>query len=271
VKRGHGDGMQQDPLILSLLGAGVAHCQAVAAEHGGLLASLFLAGLFGSLTHCVGMCGPFVLTQTLARLEALPADRLREFHRLAGAALVPYHLGRATTYAGLGALAAALAAGAIRVTGLRWLSAALLLLAALLFLGYAFSRIGWRLPARRASPVAGAGSGEGWWARSLGKIARPLFARPIGWRGYLLGVALGFLPCGLLYGALAAAAASGRPLVAAFGMLAFSLGTVPALLAVALAGHVAGQQLRGIALRAVPLLMLANAAALSYLAWRTVG
>ena len=100
-----------------MLAAGLAHCQAVAVEHGGLLASLFLAGLVGSATHCVGMCGPFVLAQTVARLEERPASDMREIHRLSGAALVPYHLGRATTYAGLGAIAALVAGGFIEITG----------------------------------------------------------------------------------------------------------------------------------------------------------
>ncbi|HYN40044.1 MAG TPA: sulfite exporter TauE/SafE family protein, partial [Rhodospirillales bacterium] len=112
--------------------------------------------------------------------------------------------------------------------------------------------------------------GEGGWARAIAGLARPLFARPLGWRGYLLGVALGFLPCGLLYGALAAAAASGRPLAGAFAMLAFTLGTVPALLVVGFAGHVAGRRFRDAAVRLTPALMLVNAAALSYLAWRTI-
>jgi uncharacterized protein len=80
--------MDNDPLILALLSNGVADCQAVAVEHGDLLASLFLAGLLGSGTHCVGMCGPFVLAQTVARLEARPAAGMRELHRL-GAALAP--------------------------------------------------------------------------------------------------------------------------------------------------------------------------------------
>ena len=261
--------MDQDPLVLTLLGAGVAHCRAVAVEHGSLLVSLFLAGLLGSASHCVGMCGPFVLAQTVARLEGVPASGMNEFHRLAGAALIPYHLGRATTYAMLGVAAAALAGGMIHVTGLRWLSAALLITAALFFLGYALSELGVRLRGRRGA-AAGEGARESTVGRTVGRIARPLFARPVGVRGWLLGVALGFLPCGLLYGALAAAAASGEPLAGGFGMLAFSLGTVPALLAVGLAGHVAGQRFRTTALRLAPALMLVNAAALSYLAWRTV-
>ncbi len=246
-----------------MLATGLAHCRAVTVEHGGLLTSLFMAGLVGSATHCVGMCGPFVLAQTVARLESRPASDMREFHRLSGAALAPYHLGRTTTYAGLGAAAALLAGGVIDVTGLKWLSAALLILAALFFLGYAVQRIGVHVPWLKSG-------GESGWSRHLGRWARPLFERPVGVRGYALGLMLGFLPCGLLYGALAAAAASGDPLSGAFAMIAFALGTVPALLAVGLAGHVAGRRWQGLLAGITPVLMVFNAAALTYLAWRVV-
>ncbi|MFO1146356.1 MAG: sulfite exporter TauE/SafE family protein [Rhodospirillales bacterium] len=228
---------------------------------------MFLAGLLGSVTHCAGMCGPFVLAQTVARLEAMPTQRMSEMRRLTGAALLPYHLGRATTYAALGTVGGALAAGTIAVTGLRWLAAVLLGLAALFFLGYAVRSLGWLPPRALGQPVS---AGDDAFARRIGRLTRPLFARPVGWRGYVLGIALGFLPCGLLYGALAAAAATGQPLAAAFAMLAFAAGTVPMLLAVATVGHVVGQHFRAAALQLAPALMLVNAAALSYLAWRTV-
>ena len=254
--------IDEPPLLQALLAHSLAACRATIETHGSLLASLFLAGLVGSATHCAGMCGPFVLAQTVARLEAVPAAGMREFHRLAGAALAPYHLGRATTYAGLGGLAAALTGGLVDATAWRWLSAALLGLAALFFLAYAARGLGLAVPG-----VAGL-DGGGWWSRWIGPWAKPLFARPLGWRGYALGVVLGFLPCGLLYGAFAAAAASGEALSGALAMLAFSLGTVPALIAVGVAGHVAGSRFRGTARALAPVLMLINAAALSYLAWR---
>jgi sulfite exporter TauE/SafE len=257
--------VDQDPFILALLSAGATHCRAVAVEHGGLLASLFLAGLFGSATHCVGMGGPLVLAQTVARLEARSADEMRELDRLTGAALASYHLGRATTYAALGAAAATLTGGMIEATGLHWLSAGLLALAAVFFVGYAVRRVGARLRWRWFAEAT-----ENGWSRTLGRFVRPLFARPLGWRGYLLGVALGFLPCGFLYGAVAAAAASGRPLSGALAMLAFALGTVPALITVGLAGHIAGSRFRETAARLTPTLMLVNAAGLSYLAWRSI-
>ena len=94
-----------------------------------------------------------------------------------------------------------------------------------------------------------------------------------GWRstpsgGYPLGVVLGFLPCGFLYAALTTTAASGSPLLGALGMLAFGLGTVPALVAVGVAGHAAGRRWqRGVAV-AAPVAMLLNAALLTALALR---
>ena len=257
--------MDEQSLILSALAGGLAHCRAVAIEHGNLLASLFLAGLIGSATHCTGMCGPFVLSQTMARLEAIGATEMREFHRLQGAALVPYHLGRATTYALLGAVLAALAGGVVDLAELRAFSAALLALAALFFAGYGLRALDIHIP-WLGTTWLGSG-GAGWWTRSLDPMVRPLFRRPVGWRGYLLGLALGFLPCGLLYGALAAAAAAGDAVGGALAMLAFTLGTLPALVVIGLAGHVVSSQWRGATARAMPVLMILNAAVLSYFAW----
>lgn len=253
--------MEAFSIFLDFLTSGLGHCRAAIDGQGALAGSLFVAGLIGGGGHCVAMCGPFVLAQSVARLEALPAADMREFHRLAGAALAPYHLGRLTTYVGLGAAAGALAGGVMAAAGLKWLSAALLALAAALFLGYAVRTLAVRLPGSSAG-------GEGWWSRRLGGLVRPLFARPVGVRGYALGIALGFLPCGLLYGALTAAAASGSALAGGLAMGAFALGTVPALLAVGLAGHVVGRRWQGWVARATPALMMVNAALLSVMAWR---
>lgn len=248
--------MDPNGFLLQALG----QCGAAVAGEGGLLASLFLTGLVGGLSHCAGMCGPFVLSQVAARLEAVPAGRMREWHRLSGAALLPYHLGRATTYAALGGLGALLAGALVHTAGMKWLSAGLLLAAALVLLGMA-------VPGLKAMVARGA-AGEGWWSRGVGRLVRPLFETPVGWRGYGLGVALGFVPCGLVYGALAAAAARGSVLAGVFGMIAFAAGTVPSLFAVGLAGQVAARRFRIVALRYAPLLLLFNAGVLTLLAWR---
>ncbi len=253
--------MTEEAYVASLLAAGFQQCHAVITSRGGLLLTLFLTGLVGGATHCVGMCGPFVLSQVTARLQARPASAMREWHRLSGAALVPYHLGRLTTYVGLGAVFGVVAGSLSGLQGLKWLSAGLLLVAAGLFVLYAVPRL--RRPATCPTPPASGGSR---WQRGV----RALMQDPVGLRGYGLGLLLGFLPCGLLYGALAAAAAAGSALAGAMAMAAFALGTVPSLLVVGLAGHVAGQRWHGVVAQMAPLLLLFNAGLLGYMAVRLV-
>ena len=243
-------------ILFDLLAAGIARCDAAVAGHGGPMASLFLAGVAGGFGHCAGMCGPFVLAQGLARLEKVPASAMSEFTRLAGAALVPYHAGRAITYAALGGLGAGLAGGATLLTGARTISPVLLGAAALGFIALGLGRLGWRT------------AGGGVVSRGLSRLARPLFADPAGWRGLALGLVLGFLPCGLLYAALATAAATADPLAGVLAMLAFAAGTVPALVLVGFAARIAGGKRPALASRVAPVLMMANGALLAVLAWK---
>lgn len=255
--------VENEAALIELLAIGLANCQAVITDHGGLLLSLFIAGFVGSASHCIGMCGPFVMAQTVSRLEHLDSQSMSEFSRLQGALLVPYHLGRMSTYMVLGALAGGLSAGAMLAADLKWLSAALLVLAALFFLGYGLKRLG--LWGRGQTS-----SGEGPMTRYIGRVAKPLFAKPTGLRGYGLGLALGFLPCGLLYGALAASASTGQALAGFFGMASFTLGTIPALVGVGLAGHMAGRQWQGAFQKVAPALLILNAGLLTFMAWRIV-
>jgi uncharacterized protein len=111
--------------------------------------ALLLAGLAGSLVHCVGMCGPFVLGQVVADSEHAQG-KYGEWQRLAGAALLPYHFGRLTTYTALGAIAGAATALFAATTGFAWLSAVLLVIGALLMI---LQALGLALGA--ASPLSG--------------------------------------------------------------------------------------------------------------------
>ncbi len=226
-----------------------------------LLGAVLLAGLVGGASHCVGMCGPFVVAQVAARLESVPAARMTELHRLTGAALLPYHLGRLTTYAGLGAVAGAIGGSISMIPGFGWVSAAWLLLAAAMFVVYGLSGAG---------ALGSADGGEGSWAYAVSRGARPLFAQPTGLRGYVLGLMLGFLPCGLLYAALAVAAGAGGPWGGGVTMAAFALGTVPGLFLTGFAGHLAAGRWRRAARTLTPVLMAANAGVLGLAAWRLI-
>lgn len=221
-----------------------------------LLSALFLAGLAGGFSHCAGMCGPFVLTQVSHRLAAVDIAEFGVLARLKGAAVMPYHLGRATTYALLGAAAAWTTGRFVGLTEFCWVSSLFLLLAAALFVGSLVAPARW-LPASPARILA-----------VLSRWASPLFATPQGWRGYGLGLTLGFLPCSLVYSALAAAAAGGNPLTGAVSMTAFAAGTFPALAAVGYVGIAAGRRWRGAVGRLAKPMMAVNAALLAAVALR---
>jgi uncharacterized protein len=218
--------------------------ESVAGLPRGLAASLFFAGIAGSLVHCAGMCGPFVLGQVMSDAERCPAGAYGEWRRLAGASLAPYHLGRLTTYTALGAIGGTATALFASTAMFAWLSAALLVVAASLMALQAFG-----LAVAARSPLAPA----------LTRLAGPLASSPSPIARYGLGVVLGFLPCGLLYGALAAAAGTASMGDGALAMAAFALGTVPALVAVGWGGLILRRRLQDVARWIAPPLLLANA------------
>lgn len=178
--------------------------------------ALLLAGLGGSVTHCLTMCSVFVLGQQPNGPS--PWARL----------LLPYHAGRVTTYAGLGILAGT-GFGLFMKSGVFPVVRHLVLaLAAVLFLAILAERVlakaGIRMPLR-----IGVGAGCSLKAAGgLGRVKAPL-------RRYGLGLAMGFLPCPLVLAATAAAGASGSPVAGGLAMLAFGIGTTPALAGLAFA------------------------------------
>jgi uncharacterized protein len=219
---------------------------------------LFAFGLTGSVGHCAPMCGPFVLAQIGDRLANVPAARLCEATRFESALLLPYHLGRLCTYTALGAAAASLGGLIGYLPWFAHMSGVLLLLAALLCLAQSAKTL---LPLP-AVPIP--------WIGTLARRAAAIDRRQ--WLGGLqLGLLLGFLPCGLVYAALAASAA-GRPWQGALAMFGFGLGTVPSLLAIGIAGHLGGRRWRQAMARLGPAIQLVNGVLLAGIGWaRLIG
>lgn len=238
----------------------------------GLPASLLVLGLVGGVSHCAVMCGPFVLAQTGRRLSAqpltvAPQNRVSwQLQRIAGMALIPYHAGRAAVYTALGGVAAAAVGGLGPTLGQGQLPGYALLVAALVFLGQAAAP--WLPPAR--GWLTGMTTG-GKLGRALTGLLSPLFARPTALGGFLIGVGLGFLPCGLVYTALIAAGASGSLFSGMLAMASFALGTMPALIAVAWLGNQAGTRLRAALSWWLPPVLLLNAAAAAAMGLRWLG
>lgn len=231
-----------------------AHCGTVAVEHGPILVSQFLTGLIGSVTHCVGMCGPIVASQSLqrasTRLPGAESQSHETWQRLRGAALLPYQFGRGTTYMVLGALVAAPVGLGALWSWFNWLPQVLLTFAAMMFLIAGTNQLGIWAPLawNRLATAGGIGAtATGRWRpwRSAMGLAGTLMRDPTGPRGYLLGILLGFLPCGLLYGALIVAASTGNSLAAAMAMLAFTLGTFPISWAIAYGSRLGASNWRG--------------------------
>ncbi len=175
----------------------------------------FLLGLASGFSHCIGMCGIFVVSY--AGGQARGAGR----HLL-------FHGGRLAALMALG-----LAGGVIGSLGHRWAAAqsAVSLVVGVVMVGLALGLAGaipkFRLP---EPDVLGAGGGK--LRRAYLKVLQSKHTlKPLG-----VGVFVGVLPCGLTYNALMATFTL-RPLSGALLMLCFGLGTVPGLLALAVFGQ----------------------------------
>ena len=197
-----------------------ALCGGSAALGVGLPLAALLAGLVGGATHCMPMCGPFVLGQVADRLACMPALCMREGGRARAALLMPYHAGRLTTYALLGAGAGMIGTALGYDPVLRVVPSLLLFAAAALFALRAL--VPGAVPVRATGRVGRA-------VARLAGLARRLDGAGRQGREFATGLALGLLPCGLLYGTLGLAAAASGPGQGLLVMLVFGLGTVPAL------------------------------------------
>ena len=191
-------------------------------------ASLLLAMLalgLASGVHCVGMCGGFVAAFSSPRvIRIVPEKNTRR--------ILLFNAGRITTYAALGAASGFLGGELAFALGAQTLV-------------YAFANV----------MLIGVGlylAGMTGFFAPLEKIATPIWraAQPLLKNGnaYVPGLAWGFIPCGLVYGALAAAAFAGSAAGGAAAMAAYGLGTLPWLLS---AGFLASFASRPILRRAM--------------------
>lgn len=202
-----------------------------------LLSAVAIGWLGG--VHCLGMCGGIVSALALSAPEA---NRTR--------ILFAYNLGRCLTYIVMGILAGAL--GQLGAAQFAKAPTLLYALANLMLIGMGLYLLGHPLLVRPLEQ-----GGQHLW-RHIEPLSRRLF--PVNTVPRALGVGLlwGFLPCGLVYSALATAFAVSSPAQGGLWMAAFALGTLPNLLLAGWVGAGTLQQLRQSSLRWLAGLLVAG-------------
>jgi hypothetical protein len=180
----------------------------------------FVTGLTVGFGHCVGMCGPIVVSFSL-KLKGRPA-------------LLPhylYHMGRITTYAFLGGvtgLTGSFTTITSHVVGIqKWV----MIMAGILIIIMAVGTSGWV----RFSRIFPNRQKQG---DFISKTFKKISSVKTKAAYFPMGILLGFLPCGPVYTALLASARNGMDapnsltgfLSGTALMVTYGVGTVPALL-----------------------------------------
>jgi sulfite exporter TauE/SafE len=188
---------------------------------------LFLVtGFTVGFGHCIGMCGPIVVSLSLNSKESHLVFR----HLL-------YNAGRVITYGILGGLAGTLGSFTILASSILSLQKGVLIFAGILILLMGLAMGDW-LPFGNFFGSGGSSSVfSKWFQRFSAAKSSVCFL--------LLGLLLGLLPCGPVYTVLIASARAGMSAESALQaflsgmglMVAFGVGTLPALL---LVGKLAG-------------------------------
>jgi sulfite exporter TauE/SafE len=208
--------------------------------NGAQLLPVFVVGLAGSI-HCAGMCGGIVTAMSTFGVSSQNRTLHRARSNVRFLELTPnwghvlaYNAGRIVSYMTAGALAGGLAQGARGMAalagvqlGFYWLANAMLVALGLYLMnawrGLAVLEQGGRVLWQRAQPV-------------IGPAMKNLMPADTALKSFALGALWGWLPCGMVYSALATALLSGSAANGAAMMLAFGLGTLPMLTGLGLLG-----------------------------------
>ncbi|WP_143960792.1 sulfite exporter TauE/SafE family protein [Litoribacter populi] len=187
-------------------------------------------GFVGSF-HCVGMCGPIAL--------ALPGKNQNRFAFFLNR--LNYNIGRVTTYALLGLVFGLLGTGIALAGFQKSLS---------VILGVSIQLVVF-LPAavqNKISPSSKLAKMVNW---LKGQIRQQFQKRGM-LSAYSIGFLNGFLPCGLVYLAMAASLLQNTPAEASIYMATFGLGTLPAMLVLVFAGNFVSLKIRNQIRQTIP-------------------
>lgn len=179
--------------------------------------SAFFVGLF-STVHCLGMCGGIIGALTFSLPEPIRNNRWR---------LIPYvsayNIGRVSSYCLAGALAGGLGGGILELLP-SYGHLVLQLFASALMIGIGLYLAGWFPAFAKIEHI-----GKPVW-KKLEPISQKLIPVKSPSHAFLFGVVWGWLPCGLVYTALIWSTTASSAKDGALLMLAFGVGTLPAVM-----------------------------------------
>ncbi len=206
------------------------------------LSAIFIAAFLGSLGHCIGMCGGFVLAYTSAKI----GQDWSKTHQ--SSAHLFYNIGRVTAYILLGALFGWIGSAFVISLGV-WGSVNIIIGILMILLG--LSLMG---KLRILTKIEASVSDNGLYK----KIYKFLIQSKSFFSFYALGVLNGFIPCGLVYIFATFALASGSVGSGMIVMAVFGLATMPALFGFGFfASLVQKSRFRNVALTAAAVLIVA--------------
>ncbi|WP_349678295.1 sulfite exporter TauE/SafE family protein [Sulfurospirillum sp. UBA5727] len=206
----------------------------------------------GSLGHCIGMCGGFVMAYSSAKIDT-SASSLRQFF-----AHLSYNFGRISSYTVLGMIFGGLGSFFTFSAHLN---------------GYFYFAVGILMVLMGLSMM-----GKIKFLTSLeatiafNPFIKTLFSKLIHSKTmasfYGLGVLNGFLPCGLVYFFLAAAATSGSLLGGGLIMVLFGIATMPAMLGLGfVVGFLKGSGFREMMIKIASLIIIGYGIYMAYLGY----
>jgi len=185
-----------------------------------MLISAFMAGVFGSL-HCAGMCGG------IASALGMSLKQSAENPKPVNSALA-FQLGRISSYFLAGVIAGHLGDVITQTAMFQGIAAYLRLFSALFIIGLGLYLAGFfpffSIIEKLGVPV---------W-KKISPLSRHLLPVKYLPQAYGLGFLWGWLPCGLTYSILLWSIAAGSAIEGGLLMLAFGLGTIPAMLSLTL-------------------------------------
>lgn len=226
----HSSGASDNALVQYILDSNILGIDGLS-----LILALFIFGIVGSFTHCVGMCGPIALGQMNIRLMHLDNKQLTNWNKLNCALSLPYYLGKAITYGLLALMVKFLSVSLGDNNALRIAAAILLVIGALICLQIATVKLfSIKLFSRFKSTSKILKFLESY---VIGAV-KALSLKPFGLQGFFMGMILGLIPCGLVMSSIMIVTSYKSSLLIAFlAMFFFGLGTFPALFALSFFGQ----------------------------------